>query len=94
MLEHIDNPRPFLKELAAEISEDTFLFLEVPDASEVDKLSPSDNRFFIPHIYFYSKNTLENLLGEQGLSIIASRVYESHRNRSYLQVICQRALDK
>lgn len=94
VLEHIDDPRPFLKELAAKVSEHTLLFLEVPDASEVNNLSPNDNRFFIPHIYFYSNNTLQYLLDEQGLSIIASRVYQSHRNRTYLQVICERPSDK
>lgn len=90
VLEHIDDPRPFLADLSFIMSEHSFLFLEVPDVSEVEKLPPHHDRFGIPHIYFYSTETLTKLLNEQNLKVLAARVHETHRKRSYLQIICQK----
>ena len=71
VLEHIDDPRPFLADLSFIMSEHSFLFLEVPDVSEIEKLPPNHDRFYIPHIYFYSTETLTTLLNEQNLKVLA-----------------------
>lgn len=87
VLEHVPDPRLFLTEMARDLSEDGFLFLEVPDVSDMYKLPPDNERFFIPHIYFFSVNTLDNLLLQTGFSVVETRVLTTPRNRSYLQII-------
>ncbi len=90
VLEHIIDPLPFLKYIFDDLKNNGMLFIEVPDISDMYYLPPSDERFFIPHIYFFSENTLARLLQKTGFSIIKSRVFKTHRNRNYLQIIAQK----
>ena len=87
VLEHISDPRPFLKEMSHDLNCDGLLFLEVPDLSDMFILPLDNERFFIPHIYFFSINTLSELLIEAGFSILKYRVSTTCRNRSYLQIL-------
>ena len=90
VLEHISDPIPFLKEIYSDLKDTGFLFIEVPDVSDMFILPADDERFFIPHIYFFSEYTLSNLLQISGFSIFSKRINKTHRNRSYLQIIAQK----
>ena len=49
---------------------------------------PTDNeRFFIPHCYFFSFKTLSELLAQAGFSVVEARVSLTFRNRAYLQIV-------
>jgi SAM-dependent methyltransferase len=87
VLEHVPDPLPFLKEMASDLDEGGFLFIEVPDVSDMYFLPPNHERFFIPHIFFFSENSLIILLGKAGFDVSESRVVKTFRNRSYLQVL-------
>ena len=87
VLEHVPNPLPFLQQMASDLSEDGLLFIEVPDVSDLYTLPPSNERFFIPHIYFFSTNTLSTLLAKAGFYVREIRVISTHRGRAYLQVL-------
>ena len=50
----------------------------------------NDERFTIPHIYFFSESTLSALLEKAGFSVIASRVFDASRKRSYLQILAKK----
>jgi len=53
-------------------------------------LPPTHERFWIPHVQFFSANTLKALLKKVGFSILNHRVILTHRKRSYLQLIAQK----
>ena len=62
VLEHVADPLPFLKEMYDDLRNGGLLFIEVPDVSDMYSLPPTHERFWIPHIYFFSGNTLSALL--------------------------------
>ena len=90
VLEHVPDPLPFLKEMANDLDEGGLLFLEVPDVSDMYNLPPSHERFYIPHIYFFSVNTLSALLDKAGFSVVEKRVVKTTRDRSYLQILAEK----
>ncbi len=91
VLEHVSDPLPFLKEMHDDLAEGGLLFIEVPDVSDMFNLPPTHERFWIPHIYFFSGNTLGALLKKSGFCIVAQRVIETARNRTYLQIVAEKA---
>ena len=90
VLEHVSDPIPFLKEMYDDLNQEGLLFIEVPDISDMFNLPPTHERFWIPHVQFFSANTLKALLIKVGFSILTHRVILTHRKRSYLQLIAQK----
>lgn len=90
VLEHVSDPIPFLKEMYDDLNQEGLLFIEVPDVSDMFNLPPTHERFWIPHVQFFSANTLKALLKKVGFSILNHRVILTHRKRSYLQLIAQK----
>jgi 2-polyprenyl-3-methyl-5-hydroxy-6-metoxy-1,4-benzoquinol methylase len=90
VLEHVADPLPFLKEMYDDLRNGGLLFIEVPDVSDMYSLPPTHERFWIPHIYFFSGNTLSALLRKVGFQIVAHRVIKTHRKRSYLQFVAEK----
>ena len=90
VLEHIPDPLPFLIEMASDLEPDGLLFIEVPHLSDMYNFPLTDERFTIPHIYFFSEATLEALLLKAGFSVLESRVFKASRNRSYLQTLARK----
>jgi len=90
VLEHVADPLPFLKEMYGDLANEGLLFIEVPDVSDMFSLPPTHERFWIPHIYFFSSNTLSALLRKVGFQIVAHRVIKTHRQRSYLQFVAEK----
>ena len=90
VLEHVPDPLPFLKEMYGDLKNGGLLFIEVPDVSDMYSLPPTHERFWIPHIYFFSANTLSALLKKVGFRIVAHRVIETARDRSYLQFVAEK----
>jgi len=90
VLEHVADPLPFLKEMYDDLANEGLLFIEVPDVSDMYSLPPTHERFWIPHIFFFSGNTLSALLRKVGFQIVAHRVIKTHRERSYLQFVAEK----
>lgn len=91
VLEHVSDPIPFLTEMYNDLKQEGLLFIEVPDVSDMFNLAPNHERFWIPHVQFFSANTLNALLRKVGFSILTHRVIYTHRKRSYLQLIAQKS---
>lgn len=91
VLEHVPDPYPFLKEMYGDLKQGGLLFIEVPDVSDMYSLPPTHERFWIPHVYFFSANTLGVLLKKVGFKIVANRVIKTHRDRSYLQFVAEKS---
>ena len=90
VLEHVPDPIPFLQQMHGDLKQGGLLFIEVPDVSDMFRLPPSNERFWIPHVQFFSANTLNALLRKVGFSILSHRVILTHRKRSYLQFVAQK----
>ena len=90
VLEHIPDPLPFIVEMSKDLVSEGLLFIEVPHIYDMYNFPLNDERFTIPHIYFFSENTLSALLEKAGFSVIASRVFDASRKRSYLQIVAKK----
>ena len=90
VLEHIPEPLPFLQEMNKDLCEEGLLFIEVPHFFDMYNFPLDDERFAIPHIYFFSENTLGTLLNKAGFDVIDSRIFDASRKRSYLQVVAKK----
>ena len=92
VLEHIPDPLPFLEEMFKDLSNGGLLFIEVPHVSDMYNFPLTDERFTIPHIYFFSEGTLSALLEKAGFNVLEYRVFDASRNRSYLQVVAKKII--
>lgn len=87
VLEHVADPRFFIAELAKDLAADGVLFLEVPDILDVAELPAEHDRFYAPHLYYFTTKTLAILLAEAGLEVLRARSVTMGRERSYLQLL-------
>lgn len=92
VLEHVRDPEQFIGMLADDLADGGVLFLEVPDIADIENLPAEHDRFFIPHIYFFSPSTMAELLARRGLGVIASRSIMTRSGRSYFQVLAGRSI--
>jgi len=90
VLEHIPQPLPFLEEMNKDLSHNGILFIEVPHFFDMYNFPLDDERFAIPHIYFFSENTLGALLKNAGFNVLQSRIFDGSRKRSYLQIVAKK----
>ena len=90
VLEHIPDPLSFLREMFKDLKNGGLLFIEVPHLFDMYNFPLNDERFTVPHIYFFSEGTLGALLEKAGFSVITSRVFDASRKRSYLQIIAKK----
>lgn len=87
VLEHILKPMDFLKNFPNDLNPGGLLFLEVPDVSDFKNLGSDHERFFIPHLYYYSPEIMQEMLHRIGFDILECRSIATHRGRGYLQVL-------
>ncbi len=90
VLEHIPDPLPFLQHMHRDLNSNGSLLIEVPHVADMFNFPLDDERFTIPHIYFFTEGTLGALLERAGFSILDSRVFDASRNRSYLQIVARK----
>jgi 2-polyprenyl-3-methyl-5-hydroxy-6-metoxy-1,4-benzoquinol methylase len=91
VLEHIDNPDNFLQNIKKKLSKNGIVFLEVPCLDYLHK------KIHEPHLFFYEKKTLQNIIEKNsfnlnaidyyGLSIIKSTNIYFFRSFKYLITI-------
>ncbi|MCF8196768.1 MAG: class I SAM-dependent methyltransferase [Polynucleobacter sp.] len=78
VLEHIEQPLPFLSSIVRGLSaEDSLLYIEVPDILTVQLKSPYDNILGALHCHLYAPMSLAYLVKKVGLELIqVSRIAE------------------
>jgi len=72
VLEHIDNPKIFIKEVKKKILKNGLLYLEVPNGSK----SINKNRFhdfYYEHVSYFTKSSLLLLLEQEGFEVISCK---------------------
>lgn len=72
VLEHIDEPRPFLEAVVRNLKPEGYLFIEVPNINDIlvgTYKNEEYMKFFFhePHISYFSATTLLDLLGRVGV---------------------------
>ncbi len=87
VLEHVYDLRSFVSVIVQDLDEKGAVFIEVPDVSDFKILAPDYQRFFAPHHYYFSLDSLRRLLSEQGLKIISSNCELSVRGECNLGII-------
>lgn len=90
VLEHIIDPLKFLSQIEQDMDDNGFLFLEVPDIQDMWNLPPDHDRFYIPHLYYFSVRTITVLLEKVHLIPTESRATVTKSGRAYLQVIAEK----
>jgi SAM-dependent methyltransferase len=90
VLEHVTDPFYMVSSMTQDLAPDGFIFIEVPDIVDIDNLPPSHERFWIPHVWYFSRATLGALVAGSGLSVIEARSLVSKRGRGYLQMLMQK----
>lgn len=86
VLEHLENPLDFLKDVVSILEDNGNVLLDVPNF----KVNPAD-LFVYDHLIHFTKETLENLLTMSGLKIV--KIIESE-NRVPLFAICTKSTKK
>ena len=87
VLEHVNEPMFFLKQISNDLKYTGLTFIEVPDIQDIWTLPTNHERFWIPHLWYFSASSLNALAGLVGLTPIASRSIVTDRGRSYLQSV-------
>jgi hypothetical protein len=63
VVEHLENPKDFISNIASKIKDDTAIYIEVPNLYGFPMYDPA-------HLTSFSKNSLISLINSSGLSII------------------------
>ena len=87
VLEHVNEPMFFLEQISNDLKDTGLTFIEVPDIQDIWTLPSNHERFWIPHLWYFSASSLNALAGLVGLTPIASRSIVTDRGRSYLQSV-------
>ena len=91
VLEHIEDPIKFLRDLHVPLRSDGKLFIEVPDAIEFERLIPTNDEFNSCHTHFYEIPTLFRVLGRAGYNVIdMHRENYPERNLFRIMAICEK----
>ena len=88
VLEHIEDPVSFLKDLRKNMNK--WLFVEVPDAYEFDYLDKDHDEFNSCHVKFYNRETLLDVLEQSGflVNMMVSKFYNK-RQLSRILALCE-----
>jgi SAM-dependent methyltransferase len=70
VFEHISDPVKFLKHLSSFIKEDGYILIEVPDLE--NDLDDNIEPWVMEHVGFYSRESIEYLGNQIGLSVVAA----------------------
>lgn len=70
VMEHVDNPREFLRDIKHSLKVRGFLFIEVPSPRNFEELAFDHDMFNVAHHVFFTEEILYQMLGEAGFSNI------------------------
>jgi SAM-dependent methyltransferase len=91
VLEHIENPVEFLKDLHVPLRSDGKLFIEVPDAIEFELLFPTHDDFNSCHTHFYDVPSLCKVLSRADYSVVdLHREHYKERNLHRIMATCRK----
>jgi 2-polyprenyl-3-methyl-5-hydroxy-6-metoxy-1,4-benzoquinol methylase len=84
VLEHTIDPMKFLGDIFSDLNRGGYLYMEVPDTKDFEELSPEHNRFWMAHLWYFSKPVLENMFAKSGFKVIKVESQKTIRGRNNL----------
>ena len=84
-LEHYRNPVSNLKWIYNNLNDNGYFYVEVPNIDAIDNKTNLDEFFYDMHLFYFEKNTLENILHKVGFEIVADNT-----NTGSLAVLCRK----
>ncbi len=87
VLEHVDNPTGFLKDIYLSLVDDGMLFLEIPSPTNFKFLEAKHDMFNIAHHVFYTKEIIEKYLIRAGFQDIKISDIKNNSNVWKLRII-------
>lgn len=72
-LEHIPNPKSFLKGIAANLAENAYGLVEVPNGDFIIR-NQMFSEFMLDHLSYFTKETLSLLLAQSGFEVISCEI--------------------
>jgi hypothetical protein len=84
VLEHVLDPIEFMSNIYADLTEKGFVYLEVPDVSDLLELNPTHDRFLMQHVSIFSEDSMRYLIKTSGFEIRKIEVLKTIRGRNNL----------
>lgn len=89
VLEHMRRPLEFLKEVKNLLVHNGSVFIEVPDATEFDKLDIRNDEFNSTHLWFYDVCSLYNLMSRHFFVTDIHRIHYESRGLYRILALCR-----
>lgn len=92
VLEHLLDPLKFLTDISSELNEGGYLYLEVPDISDLLELPDNHDRFQMQHLWIFSKETLKKLCEMANLRVVNIDVVRTLRGRANVVALVEKGV--
>ncbi len=90
VLEHVESPIIFLRDIYSSLNENGIVFIEVPSPTNFDRLEPSHDIFNVAHHVFYTEEVLNAYLVNSGFTDINITDIEYKNNAWKLRAIAKK----
>lgn len=90
VLEHVDDPISFLKMLSNFLSQDGFIYIEMPSTKDIDFLPKDHDRFMSQHEVIFNKSSVNLLASKANYNVIFNDNFVSKRGRNNVRAILKR----
>ena len=91
VLEHVQDLKTFVFDIKNSLSENGYLYIEVPDISDFETLPKSHSRFLEPsHLWYFNFKFLSEKLFNKKLNLISSSTIKTIRGRNNLMLLFQK----
>lgn len=87
VLEHVDKPTVFLKDIYYSLRKNGILFLEIPSPTNFNELKSEHDMFNIAHHVFYTENIIKEYLINTGFEHIMIKDIKNNSNVWKLRII-------
>ena len=84
VLEHTIDPMKFLSDIFSDLNHGGYLYMEVPDAIDFKELPPEHDRFWMAHLWYFSKPVLEKMFKDTGFKVKRIESQNTIRKRNNL----------
>jgi len=89
VLEHVENPVNFLKEIKRDLNPEGYLYIEIPDILDFTSLPYNHDRFMVQHLSFFSKDTIRVACEKAGFTVLEIYQLLTLRKKNNLVVLCK-----
>ena len=89
VLEHVESPADLLASVKEDLSVDGVVYIETPSVADFGIVPPGHDRFMIPHLYFFSPNSMRNLCARAGFAVLECELVRTKRGKVDVRALCR-----